>query len=173
MSRSFRSPRTRTRIHKVKRQLAIDKMHEKEIREELGASCTSGSEPQTAMMGADSTQELANAVLSERCPNCVFVTTGTRCPECGEISAPNYSLESVRTTERLYGTVYGSGKWNDGLGERTYGKSDFRRKMEASGLRVREPGDARDAADARRDRSRKQRAVIEKAVGETTRHFEL
>lgn len=110
---------------------------------------------------------------SSRCNNCVFVTTGTRCPECNEISAPNYALEAVRTTERLYGTVYGQGKYNEGLGARTYGKDDFLRKTQSSGLRVREPGDARDVADNKRRSLRDQKKAIREAVGQTTRHFDF
>lgn len=173
MSRSFRSPRTKTRVHKVKKQQLLDKIQEREMEEEIGTSRTSGSEPLPVNMGADSAQELAITGLSERCPNCVFVTQGTRCPECGEISAPNLSLEAVRTAERLYGTAYGQGHYNEGLGERTYGKTDFRRKLEAKGLRVREPGEARDSSESKRRRSQKHREAIADAVAQTTRHFEL
>jgi hypothetical protein len=105
------------------------------------------------------------------CKRCVFVTTGTRCPECGETSAPNYSLEPVRTAERLYGTAYGSGRYNEGLGARTYGKQDFARRVEAAGLRQREPGDAKFAGQAKREAAAKGRKAIDRVVGEAIRHL--
>lgn len=107
------------------------------------------------------------------CKRCVFVTTGTRCPECGEISAPNYSLEMARTQERLYGTAYGSGRYNEGLGERTYGKSDFKRRVNAAGLRQAEPGEKRDRAEARKRASAEGRKQTHHTVSETLRHFDI
>lgn len=100
------------------------------------------------------------------CKRCVFVTQGTKCPDCGAISAPNYSLEYARTSERLYGTSYGHGRWNEGLGERTYGKQDFDRKAESLGLRLVEPGEkvVTSKEEKRQKLVQKHKPAVEKAI---------
>lgn len=144
MSRSYRSPRTRTRVVPHTRKKKLAKVRLEEALEDL-----------------------------DECDNCVFVTTGTRCPKCNQISGPNYALEAIRTEERLYGTRYGSGRWNEGLGEKTYGKQDYQRRLDAAGLRIREPGDDRDARAAKARAAAENRKQIHHEVSETIRHFDI
>lgn len=105
------------------------------------------------------------------CRNCVFVTEGTECPECGEISTHNYALEAVRTEERLYGTRYGSGKYDLGLGERIYGKQDRARKMAEKGLIEREPGMKEDLARERKRLRQKDSKALSEVVARNVRRL--
>lgn len=103
------------------------------------------------------------------CKNCVYVTEGTNCPECGELSTTNYSLRQVQTQERLYGTAYGNGRYNEGIGERVYGKSDFKRKLDAKGLRIRERGETSEAKASRRRHASKPTPELERVVADAVR----
>lgn len=83
-----------------------------------------------------------------------------------EVADRWYSLDQVRTQERLYGTAYGSGRYNEGLGEKTYGKDDFLRKAEAKGLVPVGPGVTQEERKRTESNSRKNRVEQERIVKE-------
>lgn len=116
---------------------------------------------------------MPRGMKKKNCPNCVFVTEGYKCPQCGVISAPNYSLRYASVEERLYGTSYGSGRYNEGLGERTYGKQDFNRKVESKGLRLVEPGEktVTSKEEKRKKLVQKQKPAIDKAIGNALKYL--
>ena len=73
------------------------------------------------------------------CSRCVFVGVGAKCPDCGELSAPRG--RSVQTAmESMYGTSQ-QGRFQPGLGVKTYGKEHFDSVLAAKGLRQKERGE--------------------------------
>lgn len=74
------------------------------------------------------------------CGNCCFVTTGTECPECGEISKPNLSLQYHAIQQKLYGST-GVGHYFEGLGRTVYGKNHLDKIMQKEGLRQIDTGE--------------------------------
>jgi len=88
------------------------------------------------------------------CKQCAFVGVGTKCPTCGELSTPRgRSVQAAQ--ESLYGTAQ-QGRYQSGLGTKTYGKEHFDSVLASKGIRQKERGErfVRPRERVKQERSR-------------------
>lgn len=75
------------------------------------------------------------------CKNCVFVTSGTTCPQCNE-TVYRSGEDFFILQNRIYGCE-AIPKYDEGLGVFTRGKTDTLRQAAEQGYRHKEKGESR------------------------------